>query len=76
MRQEVLPGPLRVSWIVPTDHVQPSEGAAEVREVEAAIGVVVREMAGLRAVGPHMDGREGLVRQSVDVSTRPRLGPG
>ena len=76
MHQEVLPGPPRVSRIFPVDRVQPSQGAAEVREVEAAIGVVVREMAGLRAVGPHMDGREGLVRERVDVCARPRLGPG
>ena len=75
VHQQVLPSPRRVCRILPVDHVEPSQSVAEVREVEPAVGVVMREVAGLRPVGPDMDDREGLVRKRVDVCARPRLGP-
>ena len=70
MRQEMVARALRVRRILP---VETSEGAAKVRKVESALGVVVREVARLRAVRPDVHDRKGLVGERLDLGPRPRL---
>jgi hypothetical protein len=47
-----------------------------VREVQAPVGIVMREVAGLRAVRPDVDDGERLVGKRGDVGPRPPVGGG
>ena len=73
MRPEMLARALRVRRVLPADLTEPSQGAAKVRKVESARGVVMREVARLRAVRPDVHDRKGLVGECIDLGSRPRL---
>jgi hypothetical protein len=64
---------LRVRRILPADLIETREGAAKVRKVESAPGVVVGEVARLPAVRSDMHDRKGVVGKRVDLGPRPRF---
>jgi hypothetical protein len=72
--QEVLPGPFRVCGVFPADLIDARERVPEVGKVHAPVNIVVGEVAGLRAVRPHVDNGERLVGKRMDVGACPRLG--
>ena len=76
MYQQVLSCPLGVGRILPVHLVETSERATEMRKIELTFRVMVGEVARFRPVGPRVDGGEGLVRERVDVGSRPRSSGG
>jgi hypothetical protein len=74
MSLEVLARPLRVGRILPVNLAEASACAAEMRDVQPTVGVVMREVARLRAIRPDVDRGEGLVGQRREVGALPWFG--
>jgi hypothetical protein len=66
--------PLGIGRIRPADQTKASQSTPQVREVNLSVDVVVREMSRARSVRSHVDDRERVVGQGVDIGTRPGLG--
>ena len=74
MRTQMTPGGLSVGGIAPLDLIESRERIAQVRDVEAAVHVVMGEMPQRLSVGHRLDRREGGIRKLPDVLAAPRRG--